>query len=206
MMNRRDILKSIGVMVGGAFCGPTLLAMDRWENQSEGGLSAENLNLSENQKNMISDIAEIIIPETTTPGARQAGVPAFIVMMLQDCYRKPEHVSFMRGLEDLEKRNFLALKPKERTELLKTVEAETVNLMKEYSAQQAKLAERKSTGAVKGDVNGVPFWRLMKELTLLSSQYANAFCPGMKASFDYVPIPGKLELVSLKPGQKAFAY
>jgi hypothetical protein len=122
-------------------------------------------------------------------------------MMLQDCYRKPEHLSFVDGLQDLEKRGFLALKPIEKTALLKAVEAESVNQMKEYSLKQTKMND--DGKQIKKVLIGLPYWRLMKELTLLGYFTSEA---GMKASFDYVPIPGRLEIVKLKPGQKSYAY
>ena len=49
----------------------------------------------------------------------------------------------------------------------------------------------------------VPFWRLMKELTLLGYFTSEA---GIKASFEYVQIPGKLENIKLKLNQKLYAY
>jgi hypothetical protein len=50
---------------------------------------------------------------------------------------------------------------------------------------------------------GVPYWRLMKELTMLGYFTSE---DGIKASFEYVPIPGKLEMIQMKPNQKSFAY
>ncbi|MEZ4905382.1 MAG: gluconate 2-dehydrogenase subunit 3 family protein, partial [Spirosomataceae bacterium] len=56
---------------------------------------------------------------------------------------------------------------------------------------------------MKKQAKGLPFWRLIKELTLLGYFTSEQ---GTKASFEYVPIPGKLEVVQLKPNQKVFAY
>lgn len=203
MMNRREVLKSVALMLGGTFSGPTLMALDLRENGVLLPGTKSDFQLSENQKLMVAEVAEMIIPETSTAGAIQAGVPPFIVMMLKDCYRQPEHLSFMVGLQDLEKRNFLSLNPTQRTTLLKSVELETIQLMKEYTAQQTKMGDNEGGKSMREIAKGLPFWRLMKELTLLGYFTSEA---GIKASFDYVPIPGKLEMVKLKPGQKAFAY
>jgi hypothetical protein len=201
MMNRREVLKSVAVMLGGAFSAPTLMAMDHWKNKATA--DAGTFELSEIQKNIVAEVAEMIIPRTSTPGAKDANVPAFIVMMLQDCYRKPEHVSFVTGLQDLEKRGFLSLDQKGKTEVLKSVEADSVNQMKEYNVKQTKMGDNEDREQMKEIPKGLPYWRLMKELTLLGYFTSEA---GIKASFDYVPIPGKLEITKLKPGQKAYAY
>jgi len=188
-------------MLGGAFSAPTLMAMDHWEKKMP--VKAETFELSEIQKNIVAEVAEMIIPRTGTPGAKDANVPAFIVMMLQDCYRKPEHVSFVAGLQGLEKRGFLSLNQKEKTEVLKAVEADSLNQMKEYNVKQTKMGDNEDREQMKEVPKGLPYWRLMKELTLLGYFTSEA---GIKASFDYVPIPGRLEITKLKPGQKAFAY
>lgn len=201
MMNRREVLKSVAVMLGGAFSAPTLMAMDNWERKVTA--NAENLQLTEIQKNIVAEVAEMIIPRTNTPGAKDAGVPAFVVMMLQDCYRKPEHLSFVAGVQDLEKRGFLSLNQQEKTKLLEAVEADTVQQMIAYNVKQTKMGDNEDREQMKEVPKGLPYWRLMKELTLLGYFTSEA---GIKASFDYVPIPGKLEITKLKPGQKAFAY
>ena len=56
---------------------------------------------------------------------------------------------------------------------------------------------------MKAVAKGLPFWRLMKELTLLGYFTSEV---GIKASFEYVQIPSKLEMIKLKPNQKAYAY
>ncbi|WP_138476715.1 gluconate 2-dehydrogenase subunit 3 family protein [Dyadobacter bucti] len=202
-MNRRDLLKSVALMLGGAFSAPTLLALDLREKRTFAKPAFPDLVLTSDQQQIIAEVAEMIIPRTSTPGAKDAGVPAFIVMMLQDCYRKPEHNSFLAGLQDLEKRNFLSQNDLQKTETLRQVEAETVQLMKEYNVQQTKMGDNEDREQMNELAKGLPYWRLMKELTLLGYFTSEA---GLKASFDYVPIPGKLELIKLKPGQKAYAY
>ncbi|MEY4275288.1 MAG: hypothetical protein RL638_2236, partial [Bacteroidota bacterium] len=51
---------------------------------------------------------------------------------------------------------------------------------------------------------GVPFWRVMKELTLLGYYTSEK---GIEGSFEYHPVPGKFEVISnMKPDQKSFVY
>lgn len=181
-MHRRDAIKKVALLLGGAFSAPTLLAMNRWEQVAL--FDESNFTLTDLQRKIVAEIAELILPKTSTAGAKEAGVPAFIEMMLKDCYAKPEHLSFMEGIAALEQDKFLEMTATVQTERLKKVEAETKTLMK-------------------SGFKGVPFWRLMKELTLLGYFTSEV---GIKSSFEYVQIPSKFELTKLKPNQKAYAY
>jgi len=180
-MNRRELIKNVALMLGGTFSTPTLMAMNHWEQSTAPGIAVSFFSFTDTQKMIVAEVAEMIIPKTQTPGAKDVGVPAFIEMMLKDCYKEPEQKSFTEGLASLEKVKFLSLNSDERKGVLKFLE------------QEAKKMTSKST----------PFWRLIKELTLLGYFTSEA---GLKASFEYVQIPGKLELIKLKPNQKSYAY
>ena len=51
---------------------------------------------------MVAEIAEIIIPKTDTPGAKDVGVPAFIDKMLGECYKKEDQDRFVKGATDFD--------------------------------------------------------------------------------------------------------
>ncbi len=55
--------------------------------------------LTEDQGILISQVAEIIIPKTDTPGARETGVPGFIDLMLKDVYSKDDQDFYLEGLK-----------------------------------------------------------------------------------------------------------
>ena len=208
-MNRRDAIKKAAFLLGGALSAPTLLAMTRWEQQpivSASGAWQEGdilFSLSELQKQIVAEVAEMIIPKTDTVGAKDVGVPAFIEMMLKDCYAQPEQLSFMEGVMALEASKFLDMDSPTRIERLKKIEAETKALMKAREVKQTKMGDNDDKEEMKAIPKGLPFWRLMKELTLLGYFTSEK---GIKASFEYVQIPSKLELIKLKPNQKAYAY
>lgn len=182
-MDRREALKRAILLLGGALSTPTLFALNRWET-SDGAppVSVDVLNLTVEEQQVLAEVAEMILPATDTPGAKDAGVPAFVKMMVNDCYKTPEQNSFVEGLSALEKANFLSQNNAERTATLKKLEADTI------AAKPHKVA---------------PFWVLMKDLTLLGYFTSEV---GIKASFAYEPIPGKLENIKIKPNQKAFVY
>lgn len=201
-MDRREAIQKIAILLGGTLSAPTLMAMTRLEQgiYTEGGVV---LSLTEAQRRIVAEVAEMIIPKTDTVGAKDVGVPAFIEMMLKDCYTALEHQSFMEGVIALEKVQFMDMTAAQRTETLKKVEAETKQLMKAREVKQTKMGDNDDKEVMKAQPKGIPFWRLMKELTLLGYFTSEA---GTKASFDYVQIPSKLEVIKLKPNQKAYAY
>ncbi|MHA8067512.1 gluconate 2-dehydrogenase subunit 3 family protein [Aquirufa sp. ROCK2-A2] len=201
MINRRDAVSKIAMMLGGALTAPTLMAMERSQTTSH-SLNVASFGLSETQRKIVAAVAEQIIPKTSTPGAIDAGVPAFIEMMLKDCYKTPEHKSFLKGLKDLEQAKFLTLNQDGQVAVLKIIEADTKELMKSYQLNKVKVGDNVDKETLEGN-NGVPFWRLMKELTLLGYYTSEK---GLQASFVYEPIPGKFEATKLTPGQKSYQY
>lgn len=200
-MNRREAIQKAALVLGGAFSLPTLMAMDHWQDGRL--LPGDGFTVTEQQKQIIAEVAEIIIPKTSTPGAKDTGVPAFIVMMLQDCYKAPEHASFLEGVKALEQKGFLALDPAKRVEVITQVERDSVEEMKAYNVQQTKMGDNEDREQMAAQAKGLPFWRLMKELTMLGYFTSE---DGIKSSFEYVPIPGKLEMIQMKPNQKSYAY
>jgi hypothetical protein len=177
------------------------MAMDVRKGNSS--IVAADFSLTDAQRQIVSAVAEHIIPRTSTPGAIDAGVPAFIELMLKDCYKKPEHNSFLKGVNDLAKANFLAQPAAGQVAMLTLLESNTKDLMRSYSQKKIKVGDNIDKDTLEG-ANGVPFWRLMKELTLLGYYTSEA---GVKASFVYEPVPGKFELITdMKPTQKSFMY
>ena len=51
--------------------------------------------LSEEQGLLVSQVSDIIIPKTETPGAKDVGVPGFIDEMLKEVYSKEDQDKFI---------------------------------------------------------------------------------------------------------------
>lgn len=202
-MKRRQAIKYVATLLGGTFSAPTLLAMNNWTIGAPRPTLFGGFKLSDIERQIVAEVAEMIIPKTDTAGAKDAGVAAFIEMMLADCYRQPDQDSFTEGVRALQNAQFLTLNEAQRTETLKKTEAQTKELMKAYNVQQTKMGDNDDKEIMKTQVKGLPFWRLMKELTLLGYFTSEV---GINASFEYVPIPTKFELIKLKPNQKLYAY
>jgi gluconate 2-dehydrogenase gamma chain len=128
------------------------------------------------QARIVTEVCEIIIPKTDTPGAKEAGVPGFIDTMLKDCYKKEDQDRYIEGLTAFDERakstfgdRFIHCKPEQQTELVKTVHDEALQQMKEN--REAKR----------------PFMLMTKELTLLGFFTSE---PGATQVLQYVAVPG----------------
>lgn len=199
-MNRRELIKHVAILMGGTLSAPTLIAMNNIENNNS---IDSNFTLNKTQRAIVAEVAEMIIPRTNTAGAKDTKVPAFIEMMIKDCYKNLEQSNFISGVEDLNKLNFLKMTAPQRTAAIKSLEATTKEMMSKRNVKQTKMGDNDDKEIMDKNGQGTPFWRLIKELTLLGYFTSER---GTTENFDYNQVPGKLELIKIKQGQKSFAY
>ena len=93
-MDRREAIKRAAIMVGGSILMPDILKA--WNAPTV--IENPFFKITVAQEALIAEIAETIIPTTSTPGAKAAGVPAFIIKMLADCYEQKVSDNFMSSL------------------------------------------------------------------------------------------------------------
>lgn len=72
---------------------------------------------------LVTDIAEMIIPRTHTPGATSEHVPEFIDLVLTEWMSDEERSTFMHGLADISAKGFTTMAPPQRIELLTALDA-----------------------------------------------------------------------------------
>jgi len=173
-MNRREVLL---LLAGTAALPDELLAMGRAVHQKirAGTLRA----LTPQQNETAATIAELIIPKTDTPGAREAGVPAFIDVMLADWANDEQRQMFTAGLANVDERsrtafekNFVACTPQQQTQILEDLDYEL-----------ARLRDTKSDTSKN-------FFSAMKWLTL-TGYYTSEV--GSTSELHYRVVPGRYE-------------
>lgn len=129
-MNRREVLL---LLAGTAALPDRLLAIGRSVHKRvrAGTLRA----LSSHQNETVATIAELIIPKTDTPGAREAGVPAFIDVMLADWGDDDQRQMFTVGLANVDERSraavgkdFIGCTPAQQAEILQDLDYELARL------------------------------------------------------------------------------
>ncbi len=145
--------------------------------------------LTQEQFKLVEAVAETIMPATDTPGAKDAGVPAFVDYMLADCYPKDVQDRFKKGLDDFDAeckqelgKSYAALSAEEQIGKLKKVEQEVIG---------------------NRNNDAYPFYRTLKELTLFGFFTSEA---GATQVLDYQHVPGRYEgCYDMPAGQKAWA-
>jgi hypothetical protein len=166
-MKRREALKSLSTALTlpalEGFLPAEILALGRemtarlQEKTSETGYVLGTL--SPHQNETVSLIAELILPETDTPGARAARVNEFIDLMLTEWFAAPERDRFLKALDTLDQQSLEA-----RGKRFKECsEAEQVDLLKAEEAKAGRLKEIPPPP----ELAGQPFFTVIKWLTLL---------------------------------------
>jgi gluconate 2-dehydrogenase subunit 3-like protein len=104
-MKRRIAIKQVLIFAGGMALMPSFL-----KGAGKASIQTKNLEISAEQEKLLAEIAEIIIPKTTTPGAKDLGLHLFVLKMIDDCYEKTAQQKFMNGLKAFEGLDAAALK------------------------------------------------------------------------------------------------
>src|ERR1700749_4407209 len=96
-MDRRTVIKNLALVVGGAVLLPSCLRKD-----GTSYVQLKHITLDGDQQQLIADVADTIIPKTTTPGAKDLNLPAFVLKMVDDCYKKKDQQTFITGLSQFD--------------------------------------------------------------------------------------------------------
>ena len=104
MMTRREALARVGLLAGGALSAPLISGLLAGCRAAPPAAGFVPQTLDADQYELVSTLAELILPATDTPGARAAGVPAFIDEMLTTWYPEEDRQAMLTGLERLDER------------------------------------------------------------------------------------------------------
>ncbi|MGZ3922926.1 MAG: gluconate 2-dehydrogenase subunit 3 family protein [Flavisolibacter sp.] len=184
-MTRREAVQHISVLLGGTLVGANSFLSGCNSTDKKGTLLEDDIFY-------LDEIAETILPATSTPGAKAAKVGEFIAVMVNDCYDDKEQQVFIDGMKkinELSKKqfgdSFLKIDPQQRHQLLVQLDKEQKEFMKKKSPEQSSH-----------------YFRMMKEMTLLGYFTSE---PGCTKAKRYIPVPGRFEgCVPYKKGDKAY--
>lgn len=186
-MNRREALRLLATGTALGLATPKTFAILRHARavlQSQGELRT----LSPHQNQTVSAIAEAIIPKTETPGAIDAGVPAFIDLIVTEWYTDEQRTHFQNGLADVDaraqrrfKREFAGCAPDRQALILTELGTQMITdaaLMK---------APPDFDGETKTNEN---FYQSLRSLILTGYYTSEA---GATAELNYQIIPGRFD-------------
>jgi gluconate 2-dehydrogenase gamma chain len=181
-MNRREALRQVAWLMGGAISAPAVLGVLKGCSARQ-GIDWKPVFFSEEQGALVAEVAEIIIPRTDTPGAKDVGVPAFIDVMLKEVYPKKDQDRFIAGLKvfddeakRLHDKPFMKLATDERLELVRRLHESAAAEERDMTVPPAQL-ER-------------PFILMVRELTLLGFFTSQ---DGATKVLQHVAVPGAFQ-------------
>ena len=189
-IDRREALRRAALLLGGALAAPTVagvLAGCQAARVPDGAWAPRAL--SRAQVELVAAMAEHILPETDTPGARAAGVHRFIDAMLAESFPPSERERFLAGLAEVDARagrtsghRFLQCAPADQRALLEVLDREA------FASPPVPLSTAWRGGT--RDEPAVPFFRTMKELTLVG-YYTSEI--GATRELHHAPVPGRYD-------------
>jgi hypothetical protein len=100
-MDRREALKRTAWIMGGVVSAPAIMGILKGCT-AKPVVDWKPVFLTSDQAVLVSEVAEIIIPKTDTPGAKEANVPYFIDQMLKDVYSTEDQDRFTKGLQEFD--------------------------------------------------------------------------------------------------------
>lgn len=128
-MQRRTLLKQFVYVSAGVMLLPACAQQD-----NNASVLFDKLDISKDQENTLASIANILIPETATAGAKTISAHLFALMMVNDCRAEAERNRFMKGLTAFEQMaaketgaTFPKLEEARQTKLLENINAGKTN-------------------------------------------------------------------------------
>lgn len=189
-MNRRKAIRNILLVGGGGMAVAGGFTWFRFYHKPD-------LSELDQYKALIEEMAETIIPETDTPGAKSAGVAGFVITMVRECTPVTGQNRFLYGLADVEAhahskygKSYLQCSGPEKNAITAYFEKRD----RPYPGIKGKVANR---------LIGPSFFNTLKKYTVIG------YCTSMKGAtigMEYDYIPGVYKgCMSLHPGQKCWA-
>lgn len=172
---RREAVQTLLLLIGGTLSLPVQAALLRETGNSNPG------QFSAGEQTLITELTEVIIPTTNTPGAKAAGVGEFVSYVIGHCTDTTQQEAFRRGLQQTD-----ALSQSAHGKRFELLEGSQKADIMEQLARQEKA-----------------FFTTLRELTIVGYFTSET---GATQALDYVAIPGRFAGdVPLKPGQRTWA-
>jgi hypothetical protein len=156
-LSRREAIGLVGALLGGvAFIGGSRLVAAA-EKAGDAAMKLPGT-FSVEDIAFLDEIAETILPETKTPGAKAAKAGAFMALMVTDCYGADEQKVFRDGMRRLDAAtrkaagtSFMQATAAQRLAVLTTLDREQKRVMDARDA-----AERRKKGLAPVHADGAP--------------------------------------------------
>ncbi|SCC25030.1 Gluconate 2-dehydrogenase subunit 3 [Chitinophaga costaii] len=119
-VSRRAALKQFVIIAAGAALLPSCLSHSKKKIAGY-----EKVPIDEDQLALMSGIAQVIVPDNATPGAKAVQADKYALTMLNDCYKQEDRERFLKGMQQFTdqvqaqyKKSFTACTPQEQTAII----------------------------------------------------------------------------------------
>ncbi len=221
LISRREAILRMSVLLGGvALIGSSaLIAGCKAEKAGTASTAFTPDDIA-----YLDEIAETILPATSTPGAKAAKTGAFMALMVTDTYHAEDEKLFRDGMRKLDdasqKKNgasFMKSTPAQRLALLQDLDREQHDYSEKQRAESRKksdafISDQKQQNAPEAKVSASTaittdppnkYFRMMKELALLGYFTSEI---GATQALRYIESPGRYDpCVPYKAGERDWA-
>ena len=186
-MNRRIAIRNMALILGSVAVLPSCL------NDKKGKpiVVLKTLKIDADQENLVTNLAETILPKTATPGAKDLGINLFIFKMIDDCANKEQQETFMAGLKEFHDavskqygHSFNDCSVQERTAFVNTLEKQN----KDAKARAGKNGSGEQNKQDKDASKLSTFYQMVKGQTVFGYTTSQYF---MTKQIVYELVPGR---------------
>lgn len=172
LLQRRELLRRAAWLLGGAVSAPAALAILQGCSAKDqpGAADWTPRFFKGAEADVVTAIADTILPKTTTSGALDAGVPAFIDSVMLAVYPEEAQQRFHAGF----------------TEFEAAARADGKAFLDQDAAGRAATVTKALETALSGSPDPRPFILMVRELTLLGYFSSRV---GITENMEYVPVP-----------------
>lgn len=163
-MDRRTAIRNLAFVMGSA----ALLPYCTTDNPTA---HYKHFDVKKDQQDLVADLAETIIPKTTTPGALDLGLDKFVWLMVDDCTKKEDQDAFFKGMTEFNdltqkmySKKFNELSQDQKAAVLKTFDKN-----KTYSKELNGFYEK---------VHGLTVWGYTESKYFMTKEIVYELIPG----------------------------
>lgn len=195
VIDRREAIRRVSALLGGvALISETALLDACSRDRSAGNAAATPF--STDDVAYLDEVAETILPETSTPGAKAAKCGAFMALMVTDTYSDRDQRVFRNGMQQLE----TACRQMHKTGFMAATPAQRLALLEQIDKEQKAYMDSRPEGS---DTPPPHYFRMMKELALLGYFTSEI---GYTKAMRYLETPGRFEpCAPYKTGETSWA-
>jgi hypothetical protein len=222
MITRREAVARVAALLGGvALIGGSALITGCRTDKDQIPFTP----FTPNDIAYLDEIADTILPTTSTPGAKAAKTGELMARIVTDSYSLEDQRIFRAGMVKLDNasqdknggKTFMQATPEQRLALLKTLDKEQFDFSEKMRLEQlkkskefiAKAVEENAPNTTSQQATAITdeppnrYFRMMKELSLLGYFTSEIGCTQAQV---YEEAPGRYDpCLPYTPGQKAWA-